>query len=298
MSPFLQLVALFIILNDCRSYVVVVEPGERIEEVPALSDPVLLRKRKSILVGLSEQTEEVCKTKIRQNYRPQFGHIANGSRVEIQQDEESFLEATFVECLGENRPPCHGVDHDQYISECVTVYEHRPANVRVAKSSGPYYPATVRDSPSPLLILESSAQSSPASVLLTCFTTLPVITAMRISFLLLVFLSFALACDIIVHLKSDTDKKFSGQLTASNGKKSERWSYLKKLQKNTFQQKADECGLKDWEISTWDETGKPVASVKVTLDGIGRVTYKVGDDLKPVQKDRQGAVCKGQCAPL
>ncbi|CAD6195404.1 unnamed protein product [Caenorhabditis auriculariae] len=121
---------------------------------------------------------------------------------------------------------------------------------------------------------------------------------MRIIFILACFLGVALACDIIVHLKSDTDKKFSGQITASNGRKSERWTYMKKLQKNTFQQKADECGLKDWEIATFDANGKPAQTVKVTLDGIGRVTYKVGDDLKPVQKDRQGAICKGECAPL
>lgn len=45
-------------------------------EVPVVapSDPILLRKRKSILVGLSEKTEEVCKTKIRQHHRPQYGH--------------------------------------------------------------------------------------------------------------------------------------------------------------------------------------------------------------------------------
>lgn len=62
--------------------VVVVEPFERLEEEAAVapiaaavpSSPILLRKRKSILVGLSEHTEEVCKTKIRQNHRPQFGH--------------------------------------------------------------------------------------------------------------------------------------------------------------------------------------------------------------------------------
>ncbi|EGT55555.1 hypothetical protein CAEBREN_20444 [Caenorhabditis brenneri] len=159
MSQVYQLFIFFTVVVICNSYVVVVEPIERIDEdaavasAPALdpqmpavpsSDPILLRKRKSILVGLSEHTEEVCKTKIRQNHRPQYGHIANGSRVEIQQDEDSFLEATFVECLGENRPPCHGVDHDMYISECVTVYEHKPANVRVVKTGGSFFPATVR----------------------------------------------------------------------------------------------------------------------------------------------------------
>ncbi|CAA94854.1 NGF domain-containing protein [Caenorhabditis elegans] len=158
MASVFQLMVLFTIIAYCKTYVVVVEPlVESMDEeaaaavaldpevpVVAPSDPILLRKRKSILVGLSEKTEEVCKTKIRQHHRPQYGHIANGSRVEIQQDEESSLEATFVECLGENRPPCHGVDHDLFISECVTVYEHRPANVRVVKSGGPYFPATIR----------------------------------------------------------------------------------------------------------------------------------------------------------
>ncbi|VDL70058.1 unnamed protein product [Nippostrongylus brasiliensis] len=121
---------------------------------------------------------------------------------------------------------------------------------------------------------------------------------MRSAVLLLAVISCAFACDIIVHVKSDTTKRFQAQVTASNGKKSDKWTYSKKLEKNTFQQKADECGLADWQIATFDETGKPAQTVKVTLDGIGRVTYKVGDDLKPVQKDRQGAICKGECAPL
>ncbi|KAK6061237.1 hypothetical protein COOONC_01105 [Cooperia oncophora] len=113
---------------------------------------------------------------------------------------------------------------------------------------------------------------------------------MRSALLLLAVISFATACDIIVHVKSNTAKKFQAQVTASNGKKSE---------KKYFQQKRnDECGLKDWEIATFDENGKHAHTVKVILDGIGRVTYNVGDDLKPVQKDRQGAICKGECAPL
>uniref|UniRef100_A0A8R1HMM4 NGF domain-containing protein n=1 Tax=Caenorhabditis japonica TaxID=281687 RepID=A0A8R1HMM4_CAEJA len=148
MPSIVQFLVFFTVVNVSTSYVVVVEPlVESISEedvASAPSDPILLRKRKSLLVGLSEHTEEVCKTKIRQNHRPQYGHIANGSRVEIQQDEESSLEATFVECMGENRPSCHGVDHDLFISECVTVYEHRPAHVRIAKSNTPYFPATVR----------------------------------------------------------------------------------------------------------------------------------------------------------
>ncbi|CAJ0582811.1 unnamed protein product, partial [Mesorhabditis spiculigera] len=120
---------------------------------------------------------------------------------------------------------------------------------------------------------------------------------MKLLLVFAVLLAAALACDIIVHVKSDTDKPFQAQITASNGKKSDKWNITKKKEKYTFQQKADECGLHDWQITTW-EKGVEKAAVKVTLDGTGRVTYLVGDDLKPVQKDRQGAICKGQCAPL
>ncbi|TKR86975.1 hypothetical protein L596_011464 [Steinernema carpocapsae] len=111
------------------------------------------------------------------------------------------------------------------------------------------------------------------------------------------FVAYSSACNIIVHVKSDTDKKFSAQVAAPNGKKSDKWNYTHKKEKNTFQQRADECGLADWIISTF-ENGKLASSVNVTLNGIGRVTYLVGDDLKPVMKDRQGAMCNGQCAPL
>ncbi|PAV69533.1 hypothetical protein WR25_12000 [Diploscapter pachys] len=68
-------------------------------------------------------------------------------------------------------------------------------------------------------------------------------TKMRFFIVLFAIILGSLACDIIVHLKSDTAKKFQGQITASNGKKSDKWTYSKKLEKNTFHQKADECGL-------------------------------------------------------
>lgn len=57
---------------------------------------------------------------------------------------------------------------------------------------------------------------------------------MRVAVILLFFLSVALACDIIVHLKSDTDKKFSGQIVASNGKKSERFVRRTSIEKLCF----------------------------------------------------------------
>uniref|UniRef100_A0A0N5B155 Secreted protein n=1 Tax=Syphacia muris TaxID=451379 RepID=A0A0N5B155_9BILA len=107
---------------------------------------------------------------------------------------------------------------------------------------------------------------------------------------------YAVSCDIIVHIKSNTTKKFNAQVIAPNGKKSELWSFNAPREKKTFQQKASECGIKDWEIMT--KAGTLVQNVKVKLNGIGRVTYIVGDDLKPTQTDRQGAECKGQCAPL
>ncbi|KAF8386220.1 hypothetical protein PRIPAC_75362, partial [Pristionchus pacificus] len=123
---------------------------------------------------------------------------------------------------------------------------------------------------------------------------------MRFILLLSTLFALSIACDIIVHLKSKTDKKFEGLITASNGKKSEKFGFTKKGERLTFQQKADECGLKPWNVQTF-ENGKEISNVVVTLDGIGRVSYEVGDDLKPIPKDRQGAICKGDanvCPPL
>uniref|UniRef100_A0AC34FJH8 Lipoprotein n=1 Tax=Panagrolaimus sp. ES5 TaxID=591445 RepID=A0AC34FJH8_9BILA len=121
------------------------------------------------------------------------------------------------------------------------------------------------------------------------------------SLLPLIFLAIivtAYGCNIIVHVQSETDKKFKAQVTAPNDQKSERWSFAKKADRQTFQQKASECGIGAWHILTFDDAGKQVSDVSVSLNGIGRVDYEVGDDLKPVQSYRQGAICNGQCAPL
>uniref|UniRef100_A0A914P2B7 Lipoprotein n=1 Tax=Panagrolaimus davidi TaxID=227884 RepID=A0A914P2B7_9BILA len=122
------------------------------------------------------------------------------------------------------------------------------------------------------------------------------------SFLPLIFLAIivtAYGCNIIVHVESKTAKKFKAEVTAPNNQKSSRWSFAKKEDRETFQQKASECGIGAWHIITYDDAGKQVSDVSVSLNGIGRVDYEVGDDLKPVQSYRQGAICtSGQCAPL
>uniref|UniRef100_A0A914BVV2 Uncharacterized protein n=1 Tax=Acrobeloides nanus TaxID=290746 RepID=A0A914BVV2_9BILA len=107
-----------------------------------------------------------------------------------------------------------------------------------------------------------------------------------------------LACNIIVHVKSATNTTFQAQVIAPNGQKSEKWNFTKNREKQTFQQKADECGVRDWQIQIFDSKGGAKFTEKVKIDGIGRVLYEVKDDLKPVQVERQGAQCTGQCAPL
>lgn len=116
--------------------------------------------------------------------------------------------------------------------------------------------------------------------------------------LVIAIIGTSLACDIILHVKSMTDKKFQAQVTAPNGQKSTKWSFSKKAERQTFQEKADVCGLGDFHIITFDSNGKQLFDEKVTLNGIGRVDYEVSDDFKPVQTYRTGATCSGQCAPL
>ncbi|KAL3985170.1 hypothetical protein ACH3XW_37495 [Acanthocheilonema viteae] len=106
-------------------------------------------------------------------------------------------------------------------------------------------------------------------------------------------------CDVIVRVKSLTQIPFQAQITAPNGKSSER-KLLKKTERLIFQEKADECGLGPFQIKTFSEGGvsKKEEKVEVTLNGIGAVNYEVGDDLIPKQVFRQGIRCEGQCAPL
>ncbi|KAI6214317.1 hypothetical protein M3Y94_00253200 [Aphelenchoides besseyi] len=114
----------------------------------------------------------------------------------------------------------------------------------------------------------------------------------------IVIAELASACDIIVHVKSATDKKFKAQVRAPNGKNSDKWSFEQNRQQETFQQKASECSLGQWTIETFNENGTSAKSVQVTLNGIGRVLYTVNDNLELTQVERQGAICTGQCAPL
>ncbi|ETN82304.1 hypothetical protein NECAME_02041 [Necator americanus] len=67
-------------------------------------------EKKSLDLGVPE-AEHVCPTTIMKRHKPAFGHMGNGSFVEVQQDSEHSFVATFVECTnGHHRPPCHGIN--------------------------------------------------------------------------------------------------------------------------------------------------------------------------------------------
>uniref|UniRef100_A0AC35F3S1 Uncharacterized protein n=1 Tax=Panagrolaimus sp. PS1159 TaxID=55785 RepID=A0AC35F3S1_9BILA len=68
----------------------------------------------------------------------------NGSRIEIQQDEHRKFRATFIECENVERSECHGIDNALFTSECVTLYEFRPAGVRIAGTTGDFVDGFVK----------------------------------------------------------------------------------------------------------------------------------------------------------
>ncbi|CAJ0590616.1 unnamed protein product [Cylicocyclus nassatus] len=103
-----------------------------------------IMQKKSLDLELPEP-EHVCPTTILKRHTPQFGHMENGSYVEIQQDSEQSFEATFVECTnGHHRPQCHGIDTILYSSECVTLYEWRSAYVRLPSLNADFVPAKIK----------------------------------------------------------------------------------------------------------------------------------------------------------
>ncbi|EFO97317.1 hypothetical protein CRE_16634 [Caenorhabditis remanei] len=104
----------------------------------------LFMMKKSMLVGMSETTEQVCETVIMHNLQPVFGHLINGSQVEILQRSDFKFTKTYVECSRDDRPTCHGVKENMYISECVTVFEKARTMVRLVDSFGPFAMGTIK----------------------------------------------------------------------------------------------------------------------------------------------------------
>jgi hypothetical protein len=51
--------------------------------------------------------------------------------------------------------------------------------------------------------------------------------------------------------------------------------------------------LGDWTIQTYNPDNAVVGTVRVTLDGVGRVLYEVDDGLQLTMVERQGATCTG-----
>ncbi|KAK6052357.1 hypothetical protein COOONC_10138 [Cooperia oncophora] len=115
--------------------------------------------KKSLDIPVPE-AEHVCPVTIMKRHRPQYGHMGNGSYVEVQQDSEHSFEATFVECTnGHHRPSCHGIDVFTYSSECVTLYEWRTAFVRLPESNVNFVPAMIKVGQTSSIVFQSLASA-------------------------------------------------------------------------------------------------------------------------------------------
>lgn len=106
------------------------------------------------------------------------------------------------------------------------------------------------------------------------------------------------ACDLIVRVKSMTDKPFQAQVTTPDQKKSDKWNFTKKLQRETYQRKGANCSVGQWQVESFDAQGVLKDHEIINLSGVGFVHYEVKDDLQLVQTERQGAGCVGECAAL
>uniref|UniRef100_A0A915PX54 Uncharacterized protein n=1 Tax=Setaria digitata TaxID=48799 RepID=A0A915PX54_9BILA len=109
-------------------------------------------------------------------------------------------------------------------------------------------------------------------------------------------------CDILVRVKSRTRTPFHAQVIAPSGKTSEK-KLLNQNGRLLFQEKGSVCGVGPFQIKTFSKGNqnkfdKEEHNIKVRLNGVGAVTYEVGNDLLPEQVFRQGAECQGDCAPL
>uniref|UniRef100_A0A914KNX1 Uncharacterized protein n=1 Tax=Meloidogyne incognita TaxID=6306 RepID=A0A914KNX1_MELIC len=102
------------------------------------------QKRTSIISEHLSEHEHVCTTIIRRDYAPTRGHDKDNNPVEIQQDERRQFIATFIECANSKGDQCHGIDDLIYSSKCVTVYELRPAGIRMEGDVGDFVDGVIR----------------------------------------------------------------------------------------------------------------------------------------------------------
>ncbi|XGW04723.1 hypothetical protein V3C99_015694 [Haemonchus contortus] len=142
-----ELLGIFIVISIRRffllsmAYRLPMEPEYDIQDDDEFR-PIMQKKSLDLPVP---EAEHVCPVTIMKRHRPDFGHMGNGSFVEVQQDSEHSFEATFVECTnGHHRPSCHGIDTFTYSSECVTMYEWRSAHVRLPGSNVDFVPALIK----------------------------------------------------------------------------------------------------------------------------------------------------------
>ncbi|KAF7636743.1 hypothetical protein Mgra_00003925 [Meloidogyne graminicola] len=94
------------------------------------------KKRASIISEHLTEHEHVCTTIIRRDYAPKHGH-----------DEKHQFVATFIECANSKGDQCHGIDdimNCAYSSKCVTIYELRPASIRIEGDTGDFVDGMIR----------------------------------------------------------------------------------------------------------------------------------------------------------
>uniref|UniRef100_A0A915P789 NGF domain-containing protein n=1 Tax=Meloidogyne floridensis TaxID=298350 RepID=A0A915P789_9BILA len=85
------------------------------------------------------------RTSIISEHLSEHEHVyKDNNPVEIQQDERRQFIATFIECANSKGDQCHGIDDLIYSSKCVTVYELRPAGIRMEGDVGDFVDGVIR----------------------------------------------------------------------------------------------------------------------------------------------------------
>jgi hypothetical protein len=71
------------------------------------------------------------------------------------------------------------------------------------------------------------------------------------------------------------------------------WTFNRNRQRQMYGQDAGICQVGDWVLETYGDNGVLAKTVRVNLDGNGRVVYNVDDALDLIQVENHGLKCNG-----